>query len=392
MRCTRSLRPRISFTMEGLSPGGSTQIRDQDSALLSGIEERKQMETAMQKSEKTARQLAKENAVVAEIGRIIGSTLDIEEVYERFAEEVRKIIPFDRIVINLIDTEKNTFSNAYVTGIGIEDRKAGAVYPLKGSANFEMISTQSSLLVQTEDPDEYRDRFPTLLSTFQAGFRSIMNVPLFSKGKIIGGLLLRSLKPHAYTDRDVRLAEKVGNQIAGAIANAHLFRELREAEERLKEKTEALARSNKELEQFAYVASHDLQEPLRMVTSYVQLLARRYKGRLDGDADEFIAFAVDGAARMKCLINDLLTYSRVGTRGKPFEPTECETVFGQSVDNLRVAIEESGAAITHDLLPRVMADPVQLGQLFQNLIANAIKFRNEKPPGIHVSARREEKE
>jgi len=151
---------------------------------------------------------------------------------------------------------------------------------------------------------------------------------------------------------------------------------------------EELARSNKELGQLAYVASHDLQEPLRMVTSYVQLLARRYRGKLDGDADEFIAFAVNGAARMQQLINDLLTYSRVGTRGREFEPTDCEIILQQSLKNLQIAVEEKQAIVSHDPLPTVMADHVQLGQLFQNLIGNAIKFQGPEPPHVHVSESR----
>ena len=160
------------------------------------------------------------------------------------------------------------------------------------------------------------------------------------------------------------------------------------AEEALKVKTQELARSNKDLEQFAYVASHDLQEPLRMVTSYVQLLARRYKSKLDSDADEFINFAMDGAIRMQKLINDLLTYSRMSTQGKELEPTECETVLNQSLNNLKVAIDENGALVTHDSLPTVMADNPQLVELFQNLIGNAIKFRGAEPPRVHVSAGR----
>jgi len=164
--------------------------------------------------------------------------------------------------------------------------------------------------------------------------------------------------------------------------------ERKRAEEALKEKTEELARSNKDLEQFAYVASHDLQEPLRMVTSYVQLLARRYKGKLDSDADDFIGFAVDGAIRMWKLINDLLTYSRVGMRGKELEPTDCETILNQSLNNLKVAMGEKEAVVTHDPLPTVMAESPQLGQLFQNLIGNAIKFRGNEAPRIHVSASR----
>ncbi len=145
-----------------------------------------------------------------------------------------------------------------------------------------------------------------------------------------------------------------------------------------------LSRSNQELQQFAYVASHDLQEPLRMVASYVQLLARRYKGKLDSDADEFIEFAVDGANRMKQLIQDLLSYSRVNSRGKDFALTDCEAVLAQTLLSLQLAIEESGAEVTHDPLPKVMADDSQLGQLFLNLVGNGIKFRGEEPPKVHI--------
>ena len=157
-------------------------------------------------------------------------------------------------------------------------------------------------------------------------------------------------------------------------------------EEALREHTVALERSNKELEQFAYVASHDLQEPLRMVASYTQLLAKRYKGRLDSDADEFINYAVDGATRMQVLINDLLDYSRVGTRGKDFQTTDLDTTLKLTLDNLKKAVGDSGAKVTRDPLPSVMADDVQIVRLFQNLINNAIKFRSYDPPQIHISA------
>lgn len=158
------------------------------------------------------------------------------------------------------------------------------------------------------------------------------------------------------------------------------------AEEAQRRAADELRRSNQELEQFAYVASHDLQEPLRMVTGYMQLLQRRYQGKLDADANEFIAYAVDGARRMSALIDDLLAYSRVGTRGGEFKPVPCEEVLERVLRVLMVSIQESGAAITHDPLPQVRGDATQLGQLFQNLLANAIKFRGDQPPQIHLSA------
>ena len=148
---------------------------------------------------------------------------------------------------------------------------------------------------------------------------------------------------------------------------------------------EKLQQSNAELEQFAYVASHDLQEPLRMVASYVQLLERRYKGKLDADADEFIGYAVDGANRMRGLIDDLLTYSRVARLGKPFEPTNLESTLDIVLLNLKASIADNEAVITHDKLPTIVADGGQLVQLFQNLIGNAIKFHGEEPPRIHIS-------
>jgi PAS domain S-box-containing protein len=163
--------------------------------------------------------------------------------------------------------------------------------------------------------------------------------------------------------------------------------EQKRLEEELAKWMDDANRAKTELQQFAYVASHDLREPLRMVSSYVQLLARRYKGKLDSDADDFIAFAVDGASRMQGLISDLLTYSRVSTHGKPFEPTDCEAVIDRVAVNLQVQIEESQATITRDALPTVVADPTQLVQLFYNLIGNAIKFRSsERRPEIHVGA------
>ena len=158
------------------------------------------------------------------------------------------------------------------------------------------------------------------------------------------------------------------------------------AEEELRDNVKELNRSNEELGQFAYIASHDLQEPLRMVASYTQLLSRRYKGKLDADADEFIAFAVDGANRMQRLIQDLLTYSRVGTKGLDLLDTSSEEALRQALINLRGAIEESGALVTHDPLPAVLADEKQLVQLFQNLVGNAIKYQSPGVPKVHIAA------
>ena len=163
----------------------------------------------------------------------------------------------------------------------------------------------------------------------------------------------------------------------------------RESATALREKSEELSHSNKELEQFAFVVSHDLQEPLRTVTSYVQLLERRYKDALDQDATDFIYYAVDGAARMRRLIQDMLRFSRVGTRGRELEPTPVGEILRQVLQDLQVALEESKGEVRSGDLPTVMADPGQLRQLMQNLIGNAIKFRRDEPPIVRIKAEKE---
>lgn len=179
------------------------------------------------------------------------------------------------------------------------------------------------------------------------------------------------------------------DQIGRVIGIVEGFKDITErkrAEEILKSKTEELARSNAELEQFAYIASHDLQEPLRVMTSYVQLLEKRYKDRLDLKAQDFINRAVNAADRMKTLINDLLSYSRLTTRAKPFEPTDCDEIVRRAIENLEISIRDNSARIILGRFPTVPADGSQLVQLFQNLISNALKFRTETPPEIHINA------
>jgi PAS domain S-box-containing protein len=174
--------------------------------------------------------------------------------------------------------------------------------------------------------------------------------------------------------------------IVGLVGISRDITDRKEAENALRRTAEELARSNRDLEQFAYVASHDLQEPLRMVTGFLQLLHQKYSGRLDTDADQYIDFAVDGAKRMQALIADLLTYARVGTRSRQLMLVDVATSFSQTLRNLGAGIDETRAEITHGELPTVWADGIQLSQLFQNLISNALKFRRGVPPQIHVDA------
>ncbi|KAM3097984.1 ATP-binding protein [Phormidesmis sp. 146-35] len=212
-------------------------------------------------------------------------------------------------------------------------------------------------------------------------------VPVLMRDHLWGLLIAHQCSsPRQWVDSETDLLQQLANQIGIALSQAELL----ETETRQREE---LARSNAELERFAYVASHDLQEPLRMVTSYLQLLKQLYADKLDAEANEFIHFAVDGATRMRSLIQDLLSYSRVNTREQVFESVDCSVLLGRAIANLQMAIEESGATITGEPLPEVKGDASQLTQLFQNLVSNAIKFRDRtRPLEIQIHATRQERE
>ncbi|RCG31389.1 HAMP domain-containing protein [Sphaerisporangium album] len=193
-----------------------------------------------------------------------------------------------------------------------------------------------------------------------------------------------------HVDRPAELAELSGRVDAMRRRILREWRHSAKARQQLSDQTDELRRSNAELEQFAYVASHDLQEPLRKVASFTQMLEQRYGDQLDDRAKQYVAFAVDGAKRMQLLINDLLDLSRVGRVGGEKAPVKAEKALDYAVGNLAAQIEDTGAEVTHDELPEVFGVQVLLTQLFQNLVGNAIKFRSEDAPRVHISAERKE--
>jgi PAS domain S-box-containing protein len=314
---------------------------------------------------------------LSEISRVLGMTLDLDEVLHSILKQLEKVIPYDGCSLWL--REGATMRVQAVRGYENPEDHVNLAIDLQGDMSEQEIMDlhQPQLLAKADDGERFV-RFG-----YRPWMQSFLVAPLTLKNKMIGFLTIANKESERYTVEMAELASIFSQQAALAIDNAQLFGEIqRWAQE--------LTRSNAELEHFAYIASHDLQEPLRMITSYMQLLERRYRGKLDDDADEFIGYAVDGAKRMQRLINGLLTYSRVARQGKEFKTTDCNTVVESALENLKISIEESGAQIECQEMPIIEGDETQLVQLFQNLVGNAIKFTDNHEPKVAVRAERQD--
>jgi len=344
-----------------------------------------QMAEAREEAVIRERRSAEENSVLAEIGRVVTESSEISKIYDPLAQEIQKLITHDRIAINTVDLATGTFVRD-VKGLDAPGRRPDEAAPLSGSFTEAIVNSNSAMLIQPDNIDELSQQIPGLVPVYKAGARSFIGVPLVSRNEIIGALHINSINENNYDERDLSLALRIANQISGALSNARLYRQNRLVEAQREALIVELERSNQELDQFAHIASHDLQEPLRMVASYTQLLARRYKDKLDSDANDFIAFAVDGAKRMQAQINDLLAFSRITTQVVEYDSANCQDIFDMAISNLAGSIKESGAVVTRDSLPTVQADASQLVSVFQNIIGNGIKYHGADSPCIHVSA------
>lgn len=269
-----------------------------------------------------------------------------------------------------------------------------------GKGEFEIVCE----VVQTAD--EFRQRVRTncpdvVLSDYNLGqWRGTealeilreegLDIPLILVSGALGDVTAVECIKQGVTDYVLKDSlARLSVALRGALKDKKAREDRQRAQESLAQKVEELASSNRDLEQFAYVASHDLQEPLRMVAAYTQLLADRYRGKLDDQADKYINYAVDGAARMQSLIHDLLALSRVGRQETELKNTNCNEVVTQAVKDLQASILESGAVINVGSLPWLKANETQLKQVFQNLIGNAIKFRGSRSPVIDIAAQRQ---
>jgi PAS domain S-box-containing protein len=324
--------------------------------------------------------LRKQTRLSGEISQKIRQSLKLSEILQTAVAEVQKLLEVDRVLIFRFETD----------GSGtIVEEKVLAGYPVvMGSTiidpcfdlTYHDRYTQGRVYTVADiTQDGLQPCYVEFLQKFAVKASSI--VPIHLRDELWGLLIVHHCQaPRQWQPNEVEILSQLATQMGIALTQSQLLEQ-----EQLQR--QELARSNAELEQFANIASHDLQEPLRMVISYLQLLSRRYQGKLDRDADEFIDYAVDGAIRMQALIQALLSYARVSSRGQPFDLVECGLILQDAIANLQVAIIESTAVITHDPLPAVWGDATQLTQVFQNLIANAIKFRREISPKIHISVR-----
>ncbi len=313
----------------------------------------------------------------AQITLKIRESLQINEILQTTVTEVQKLLQADRVLIFQLEPDGS--------GTVVQEAVLPGWPVILGRNLFdpcfkeEYIEKYRQGRVSAMEDVETAHIHPChreLLQQF--AIKANLVVPILVRDSIWGLLLAHQCAaPRRWNNFETELLKQLANQIGIALSQAQLL-------EKQSQQSQELARSNAELEQFAYVASHDLQEPLRMVTSYLQLLERRYKNQLDANADQFINYAVDGARRMQTLINDLLNYSRVSTRGQPFMQVNCSLVLEQAMVNLQIAIADSQAIVTHDPLPEVIADATQLTQVFQNLIGNAIKFCQNQQPRIHI--------
>ncbi len=323
-------------------------------------------------------EMVRERDLLARIGRIVTSTPDMDDVYRQFAAAVAERVAVDRINVTVLGGSGDTIRVAYLSGEDIPGSWGSwQDMPMKGTTEEQALLGGAGVWSLTDEIVQ-SGVLPGELESMEAGFRSIITVPLLSMHKAVAFLTVASKDESAYSEEDLQFLCLVGDHVAGAVATSLLVTELQRTHDEL-------MRSNADLEQFAYVASHDLQEPLRMVSSYVTLLERRYRGRLDADADDFIHFAVDGAERMRQLIQDLLAFSRVGTRGGELVPTDSRAALTRALENLQVLIDETDARVIFGDMPEVNADPGQLELVFQNLIGNAIKYRGEDRPEVSVS-------
>ena len=386
--------------------------------LQKATSEHNKMEELLRANEEAAKRLAQENSMVAEIGKVINLSLNIDEVYELFSEQVKRVLPYDRIVINLVNKDGCTLTNRYVEGVSAPGRNFGEIFPMEGTLTAEMIQDRKSFVLNSQDENEISAKYPGLVAEMKAGCRSFLSVPLISRDQPFGGLHFRSNQYRAYSEKDLKLAESIAAQIAGAIANAQLFAELKRTEEDLRqarvvleqkvqERTTELVEANQELRieiserlraeeelkiakegaesanraksDFLTNMSHELRTPLNAIIGFSEILIDRQCGELNQLQDEYLRDVHQSSRHLLSLINDILDLSKVEAGKMELELAEVhlKPLLANSLvmikeralkHGIQVQMEEDGLPAT------VQADERKIKQVLFNLLSNAVKF------------------
>ncbi|MXV62858.1 PAS domain-containing protein [Natronorubrum sp. JWXQ-INN-674] len=287
---------------------------------------------------------------------------------------VRDTIGTDYATLSCVHEDADEYIFDAVDAPADADLEAGDTTSLRATNCERVVSTEQTLVLEDVEADapELADR----AGNAEWGISCYLGTPITVRDEVYGTFCFYDMEARSeeFTDWEITFVELLGNWVSAELERQRSERDLEE--------------SNKRLEQFAYTASHDLQEPLRMISSYLSLIEQRYGDDLDEDGEEFIEFAVDGAERMQAMIDGLLAYSRVETRGDPFEPVDLNGVLEDARTDLALRLEEADGELTSESLPRVEGDDDQLRQVFQNLLSNAIQYAGDEPPRIHVGAER----